>query len=158
VVVGGGFIGVEIASTLETRGIDTTIVATSTLPLERVFGRKVGAAVARWLEQKKIRFFGASSVKLFKGITKVRGVELTSGEVLPADFVVVAAGVLPDAPPIEPRSAVARSRVGGWVVQWVWCGGVVFVWVLVSCLREVIWEGAKSIREIPTGVGPRPVD
>lgn len=43
-----------------------------------------------------VEWFGTSQVRLFRGNDAVNGVELEDGEVLPADCVVVGAGVLPN--------------------------------------------------------------
>lgn len=101
VVVGGSFIGMEIASALKKKGCDVSVVAMETVPFERVLGKKVGAAFARVLQKEGVEWFGTAQVRLFRGNTKVNGVELEDGEVLPADGVVVGAGVLPNTRFIE---------------------------------------------------------
>lgn len=95
VVVGGSFIGMEAASSLRKRGCDVAVVAMETVPFERVLGKKVGAAFARLLQKEGIEWHGSAQVRLFRGNDAVNGVELEDGEVLPADAVVVGAGVLP---------------------------------------------------------------
>merc|ERR1719382_2427439 len=67
-----------------------------TVPFERVLGRKVGASFARLLQKEGVQWYGSSQVRLFRGNDYVNGVELEDGEVLPADLVVVGAGVLPN--------------------------------------------------------------
>merc|ERR1711972_35663 len=63
---------------------------------ERVLGRKVGASFARLLQKEGVEWFGTAQVRLFRGNAGVNGVELEDGEVLPADAVVIGAGVLPN--------------------------------------------------------------
>jgi len=94
VVVGGSFIGMEIASSLKKRGCDVAVVAQETVPFERVLGKKVGASFARLLQKEGVQWFGSSHVRYFRGNDFVNGVELEDGEVLPADAVVIGAGVL----------------------------------------------------------------
>merc|ERR1719237_1854820 len=67
-----------------------------TVPFERVLGKKVGASFARKLQREGVEWFGSSQVRLFRGNERVNGVELEDGEVLPADAVVIGAGVLPN--------------------------------------------------------------
>lgn len=96
VVVGGSFIGMEIASSLRKKGCEVAVVAMETVPFERVLGKKVGASFARLLQKEGVEWFGTAQVRMFRGNDAVNGVELEDGEVLPADAVVVGAGVLPN--------------------------------------------------------------
>lgn len=96
IVVGGSFIGMEVASSLAKKGCDVAVIAMESVPFERVLGKKVGASFARKLQKEGVEWFGTSQVRLFRGNEAVNGVELEDGEVLPADAVVVGAGVLPN--------------------------------------------------------------
>eukprot|EP00438_Fugacium_kawagutii_P015044 Skav225177 [mRNA] locus=scaffold1095:375061:388472:- [translate_table: standard] len=105
IVVGGSFIGMEVASSLAKKGCDVAVIAMETVPFERVLGKKVGASFARKLQKEGrpsreqwlcVEWFGTSQVRLFRGNEVVNGVEFEDGEVLPADAVVVGAGVLPN--------------------------------------------------------------
>jgi len=114
VVVGGSFIGMEIASSLKKKGCDVAVVAMETVPFERVLGKKVGAAFARLLQKEGIEWYGSAQVRLFRGNDVVNGVELEDGEVLPADAVVIGAGVLPNTRFIE---GVSLDKNGAIVVS-----------------------------------------
>jgi len=114
VIVGGSFIGMEVASALRRRGCDVAVVAMETVPFERVLGRKVGAAFARLLQREGVEWHGSAQVRLFRGNEAVNGVELEDGEVLPADAVVVGAGVLPNTRFIE---GVSLDKNGAVVVS-----------------------------------------
>eukprot|EP00443_Scrippsiella_acuminata_P096338 CAMPEP_0115647620 /NCGR_PEP_ID=MMETSP0272-20121206/39546_1 /TAXON_ID=71861 /ORGANISM="Scrippsiella trochoidea, Strain CCMP3099" /LENGTH=950 /DNA_ID=CAMNT_0003085197 /DNA_START=1 /DNA_END=2848 /DNA_ORIENTATION=- len=96
IVVGGSFIGMEIASALKKKGCDVSVIAMETVPFERVLGKKVGASFARLLQKEGVQWYGTAQVRLFRGNDAVNGVELEDGEVLPADAVVIGAGVLPN--------------------------------------------------------------
>jgi len=96
IVVGGSFIGMEVASHLKQKGCDVSVIAMESVPFERVLGKKIGAAFARLLQKENIQWYGSSQVRLFRGNETVNGIELEDGEVLPADAVVVGAGVLPN--------------------------------------------------------------
>eukprot|EP00927_Polykrikos_kofoidii_P079472 TRINITY_DN76256_c0_g1_i1.p1 TRINITY_DN76256_c0_g1~~TRINITY_DN76256_c0_g1_i1.p1 ORF type:complete len:646 (+),score=128.61 TRINITY_DN76256_c0_g1_i1:83-2020(+) len=113
VVVGGSFIGMEIASSLQKKGCNVSVVAMESVPFERVLGKKVGASFARLLQKEGITWFGTSQVRLFRGNEAVNGVELEDGEVLPADAVVVGAGVLPNTRFVD---GVALDKNGALVV------------------------------------------
>jgi len=117
VVVGGSFIGMELASVLRKKGCDVSMIALETVPFERSLGRKVGAAFARLLQKEGVQWYGTAQVRLFRenkrGNSIVNGVELEDGEVLPADAVVIGAGVLPNTKFVE---GVTLDKSGGIIV------------------------------------------
>jgi len=96
VVAGSSFVGMEMASTLARDGCEVTVLGQETVPLERVLGRKVGAAFANLLRANNVRFLGRTKVTQFIGDEVVTGVETSEGEVLPADMVIVGVGVIPN--------------------------------------------------------------
>mmetsp|Transcript_43549 Transcript_43549/g.81831 ORF Transcript_43549/g.81831 Transcript_43549/m.81831 type:complete len:616 (+) Transcript_43549:68-1915(+) len=104
IVVGGSFIGMEVACLLKSKGCDVHVIAMETVPFERVLGKKVGAAFARLLKKEGVHWHGSSQVRLFRGNDAVNGVELVDGEVLPTDGVVIGAGVLPNTRFVEGAS------------------------------------------------------
>lgn len=91
VVVGASFIGLETAAALRARELEVTVVAPDELPLGRILGPELGKFVQNLHEEKGVRFRLGTKPKAF-GET---GVELESGETIPADLVVVGVGVRP---------------------------------------------------------------
>ncbi|KHL17069.1 NAD/ferredoxin-dependent reductase-like protein [Mumia flava] len=92
VVVGAGFVGCEVASTLRRLGHEVTVVEPAGRPMERVLGPELAAAVQRHHESHGIRFRLGAGVTGFAGDERVEGVALTTGELLAADHVVEAVG------------------------------------------------------------------
>ncbi|MFF8100824.1 NAD(P)/FAD-dependent oxidoreductase [Streptomyces sp. NPDC014986] len=96
VVVGGGFIGAEVASTARARGIGVTVVEALPAPLSALLGEEVAAELALLHADNGVRLLTGTSVASLVGEPSVTGVALTDGRVLPADAVVVGIGVRPN--------------------------------------------------------------
>ena len=71
IVVGGSFIGMEVASSLAKKGCEVAVIAMETVPFERVLGKKVGASFARKLQKEgvewclEVLFSSSSSFQTF---------------------------------------------------------------------------------------------
>lgn len=95
VIIGAGFIGGELASTCRTLGLDVTVVDPGELPLLRAVGPRVARRVRDLHADSGVRWRLGVGAKALRGVERVTEVELTDGSVLPADVVVIAAGVRP---------------------------------------------------------------
>ncbi|GII97782.1 NAD/ferredoxin-dependent reductase-like protein [Sediminihabitans luteus] len=97
VVLGSGWIGLEVASAARAGGIDVTVVGRSSVPLAGPLGAHLGGFFADLHREQGVRLVGdASAVALTGTDGRVTGVDLTTGEHLPADLVLVAIGALPE--------------------------------------------------------------
>ena len=91
VVIGASFIGLEVAASLRTRGLDVHVVAPEAVPLERVLGRELGAFVQTLHEEKGVVFhLSHKPARIEQG-----AVVLDDGTRIRADLVVVGVGVQP---------------------------------------------------------------
>lgn len=102
VVIGAGFIGLEVAATARTRGCEVTVLEGAPAPLIRGLGAEMGRLVTRIHEQNGVSVRCGVKVDGFvEGEPgTVAGIRLTDGEVVPADVVpadvvVVGVGVSP---------------------------------------------------------------
>lgn len=95
VIIGAGFIGGELASTCRGLGLDVTVIDPGTLPLLRALGTRVAGRVKELHADSGVRWRLGVGVTALRGGERISEVELTDGSVLPADVVVVAAGVRP---------------------------------------------------------------
>jgi 3-phenylpropionate/trans-cinnamate dioxygenase ferredoxin reductase subunit len=95
VVVGGGFIGLEIAASARFRGLDTTVVEASDRLLARVVPPRIANLLARRHEQEGVTLRMGAMVERFisNGRGAVKAVELSTGETLACDVAVVGVGV-----------------------------------------------------------------
>lgn len=96
VVVGGGFIGTEVAAAAVAAGASVTVVEASAAPLAAVLGAEVSGLLQRMHERTGVAFRTATTVRALHGDERVREVELAGGERLGVDLVVVGIGGTPD--------------------------------------------------------------
>jgi 3-phenylpropionate/trans-cinnamate dioxygenase ferredoxin reductase component len=97
VLIGGSFIGTELAASLTSMGKRCAIVMQEEITLERPFGQEVGRFFHRVLEDKGVAIHGKDELERFEGADgRVRKVVTKGGLELDADLVVIGAGVVPD--------------------------------------------------------------
>ena len=97
VLVGGSYIGCEVAASLTARGTKCTIVAMEHVALSRTFGTDAGRWFQRQLESHGVTFHGGETLGAFEGDGRVKAIVCESGLSVECDTVVVGAGVRPDA-------------------------------------------------------------
>ncbi|MEU1307173.1 NAD(P)/FAD-dependent oxidoreductase [Streptomyces shenzhenensis] len=96
VVVGEGVLGSEIAATTRMLGLDVTLTGPLAAPMTLQVGPMVSALLAELHTEHGVRLrLGAGAAALTRADGRVTGVELTTGEHLPAEVVVVAIGAAP---------------------------------------------------------------
>ncbi|MEV5983009.1 FAD-dependent oxidoreductase [Streptomyces sp. NPDC052114] len=101
VVIGGGFIGAETASSCAALGHDVTVVEAAPLPLAAQLGAEMASVCAGLHARGGTRLFTGVGVAALRGSSRgpeaaVTGVELADGRLLPADVVVVGIGATPN--------------------------------------------------------------
>ncbi len=95
-VVGGGFIGAEVAASCRIRGLEVTILEALPAPLARAFPAEMAAACAALHRDHGVDVRVNASVAGFDGGERVERVKLADGTVVQADVVVVGIGVAPE--------------------------------------------------------------
>ena len=96
IVIGAGYIGLEVAAVARQCGIDVTVVETAVRPLARVTSPEVAGFFLDEHTRQGVRFVLGGQPALIKGSDRVTGVALTDGAELPADLVIAGIGVTPD--------------------------------------------------------------
>lgn len=98
VVVGGGFIGCEVASIFASAGIPTTIIEAATHPLNVAVDQISGGWIADYFRRKGVNVLTSTQATAIAGRDgAVEGVQLSTGETILADVVAVGIGTLPNA-------------------------------------------------------------
>lgn len=96
VLIGGSYIGTEVAASLTAKGVGCTIVTMEEVALSRVFGEEAGRWFQRKLEENGVEVHGGEELAAFEGDGRVRAVLTRSGRRIECDAVVVGAGVRAD--------------------------------------------------------------
>ncbi|MDQ0691439.1 NAD(P)/FAD-dependent oxidoreductase [Arthrobacter sp. W4I7] len=145
VVIGGGFIGLEVAASAKKLGKEVTVLLRGSSPMSRSVGPLVSSFFRDSHIRRGVRFITRAQVStiLDNGAGKVQGVQLASGHTVPADIVIVGIGA-------EPRVELAREM-----------GLAVDNGILVdrACLASDGWTVAAGdctsvINPLATGHGP----
>lgn len=98
VLIGGSFIGTELAASLTSIGKKCSIVMLEDITLERPFGKAVGQFFHSVLEGKGVDIHSSDELERFEGSgERVARVVTKKGASIEADMVVIGAGVAPDA-------------------------------------------------------------
>lgn len=95
VVIGAGFIGLEVACSAAALGHPVTVLEALPVPLERSVGAEMGRAVMEWHLAKGMDLRAGTALESIAGNGRPEVVVLADGTRLPADAVVVGVGVTP---------------------------------------------------------------
>jgi 3-phenylpropionate/trans-cinnamate dioxygenase ferredoxin reductase subunit len=94
-VVGGGFVGCEVASTARRLGCDVALIEPLAAPMARVLGSEIARACAGIPLDAGVRLICGTAVEGFDGGARVERVRLRDGRTIDADVVIVGIGVRP---------------------------------------------------------------
>ena len=112
IVIGGGYIGLEAAAVLTKLGKQVTVLEA----LDRVLARVAAEPLSRFYEAEH----RAHGVDVRLGVTvdaieeaegRVAGVRLATGEILPAEMVIVGIGIVPSVQPLLDAGAIGQGGV-----------------------------------------------
>ena len=112
--LGAGFIGCIIMEALAKRGVELTVVEMGDRMVPRMMTPKAGGMIKRWVEEQGVRVVTSAGVERIdhnEGGDTPLLVKLSTGDKLPCDLVIVAAGVAPnvaflDATPVHVAKGV----------------------------------------------------
>ncbi|MGV8908260.1 MAG: NAD(P)/FAD-dependent oxidoreductase [Propionicimonas sp.] len=152
VVVGAGWIGLEVAAAARQHGCRVTVVEPAATPLLAVMGERIGGWFADFHGAHGVEFRLGTGVAGFTGEERVTGVTTDAGDVIPAQAVVVGVGILPRTDLAETAGAAIdngvltdsalRTSVPG-----IWAAGDVANWesrLLGRHVRVEHWANAND--------------
>ena len=95
VVIGAGFIGMEVASVLARRGVQTTLLFPDERVWQRFFTPEMSTYFENYFRKRGVVLLPQEKAQAILGSSRVTAVRLESGRELPADFVIAGIGVTP---------------------------------------------------------------
>jgi 3-phenylpropionate/trans-cinnamate dioxygenase ferredoxin reductase subunit len=96
VLIGGSYIGTEVAASLTARGAKCAIVMIEEVALSYTFGEEAARFFHDKLAEHGVELLGGEQLEAFEGSGRVRAVVTKSGRTVEGDMVVVGVGVRPD--------------------------------------------------------------
>src|ERR1043166_1022028 len=95
VVIGGGFIGMEVASVLAQKGIEVTMVLSDDRIWKRLFSSEMSNFFERYYAGRGVRIITSSAVTELRGDDVVKPAVLKDGQAIQCDLVIAGIGVEP---------------------------------------------------------------
>lgn len=112
VVVGGGYIGLEAAAVLRSKGLEVTVIEMEERVLARVAGPEVSDFYAQEHRRQGVDLRLQTAVERIEGNDeKVTGATLSSGETIACDLVIVGIGIVPAVGPLIAAGAAGSNGV-----------------------------------------------
>ena len=151
-MIGGGFIGAEVASTARKLGLDVTIVDTLALPLSNVLGEAVARRIAELHASTGVHLRLGAAVRLISSNHGRYRVDLADGQALEVDIVVVGLGSLPNVEWLADSGIVVSDGVvcddhGRTGLPGVFAAGDVAAWYDPATRKPVRHEHWTAARE-----------
>ena len=96
VIVGAGYIGLEVAAVIRQLGLEVTVVEMADRVMSRVVSPEISDfyQIEHTTQGVKLRL--STGITAFRGEGHINAVETEDGELIPADFVVVGIGIIPN--------------------------------------------------------------
>src|SRR5258708_6714845 len=110
-VIGGGLLGIELAATLTQLGLSVDLIVAASHPWKKFAGESTGKFVTRYLQQHDVRVHLDTQPDRFEGSGRVQRIVLTSGQIVPCDFVVAAVGTVINKDLLRGTSIAAEKAI-----------------------------------------------
>ena len=114
IIVGGGYIGLEVAAVTRTAGLEVSVLEMESRILNRVTTPTMSEFYTQLHEGRGVKILTNTAVSGFEGDGRVSAAVTATGEKLPADIVIVGIGILPN---VELAEAAGLDCDNGIVVD-----------------------------------------
>jgi 3-phenylpropionate/trans-cinnamate dioxygenase ferredoxin reductase subunit len=111
VVIGAGYIGLEVAAVARKLGLEVTVVEAEARPLARVTGPEISGFFLDVHTAAGVRFALSSQAAVIKGDQRVRAVGLVDGAEIPCDMVIAGVGIRPETTLAETAGLEVRNGI-----------------------------------------------
>ncbi len=111
VIVGAGYIGLEVAAVAISRGLKVTVVELADQVMARVEAPPVSAFMARVHREAGVEIRCNTGLRAFTGRTRLKAVVGSDGREIPADLAIVGIGVLPNVELAEAAGIVCDNGI-----------------------------------------------
>lgn len=116
-IVGDGWIGLEVAASARSAGLDVSVVGQGTHPLERVLGPEMGELYGQLHVGHGVHLHRRAQATAITGDGRATGVALADGTHVEAELVLVAVGAGPDVALAQAAGLALDSATGGVVAS-----------------------------------------
>lgn len=113
VMVGGGYIGLEVTANLVQNGFEVTMVFPEDRVMAKMFNEEMATFYEKYYADKGVKFVKEDVATGFEGNGKVESVELKSGKKLEASLVVVGVGAKPNTEMFKGQLDLLEDKPGG---------------------------------------------
>jgi len=96
VIVGAGYIGLEVAAVTRQLGLDVTVIEMADRVMSRVVSEQVSAFYQSEHAARGVRIELSTGLKAFHGDADIGAIETTDGRMIEADCAIVGAGIVPN--------------------------------------------------------------
>jgi 3-phenylpropionate/trans-cinnamate dioxygenase ferredoxin reductase subunit len=96
IIIGAGFIGLEVAASLTQRGVSVTVLETESRIWPRFAAPGLAEFVQEYCSAKGVRFLTNQTATALSGSGRVTSVMTRAGTALPCDFVCIGIGIIPN--------------------------------------------------------------
>jgi NADPH-dependent 2,4-dienoyl-CoA reductase/sulfur reductase-like enzyme len=95
VVIGAGFLGVELAASLTQMGLQVTLVSGASWPWDKIAGESTGRYLTRFLQKRGVNVITHQRPTQFEGDGRVQRVVLPDADPIDCDLVIPSVGMIP---------------------------------------------------------------